>query len=1108
MGISFKKPSFAAGELSERMHSRDDLERYHIGLQTCRNWRVLKEGGVEKTPGFRYLGRAKYGDRATRVVELERDADTVNALEFGDRYVRIWKDRYNVLQPATVTGADRLQIIGSTFVWVASASGTNEWYLTSQHGGPPDIFGEPADLRRFTPPSAEVTRSPGAIGSLAVGEWGWGDNDELGFPTIYVRDLSDPTDWVGLGYRYTIPGPLEYATPYLPEQIHELDFDSEGSFLYIFHEDHPPAQLVRTSDTEWEYSAINFDAAGEPVESYAFPAGSPPAALVGTPEWTIEYALTRLSEGGVESAKRTVNILSQDQPDPASPPPLGTVGPVWTLESTELGDERNIVIAGSDYEWLNALAYSGDDVWGRNFGYVDEDAEYWFLAKKGTGLDGPAGGSTNLAQDPGIFADSYAAGPVEVFDVTGGVALGINRLQRRGGGIITGWEGFEGRGYWAWGVAPDALLVLQDGGGPLFWATNIAAFPTLWRITGTRGALADPNFRDLELTVEVDAGYNLYRRFAKINGVEGYATGGTWFPWGRLSALDAYGGVLLAEPAAPPGYEDPSAQRSKIVGAYLDTGDVTPDETREPPEVPKLFAAPRRYPAAGGFLGQRFALGGSLDFPNRINLSVTGDFYDFVASQSVDDSDPIERDLTTGNRIIYMIETGNGSMLVFTSGGEWRVWGQGGPVTPSTINAASGENYGCRPGAKPLKIAGQIVWATKLGKAVRSMQYDIARDSFASRGISVISEHLIETYPIAGWCYAETPNKTIYAYRTDGTVVGITFDPEQQMNAWWRRDTANGEVRSLASIRTAERDEVWAVVRREINGETVQYIEVMESGDSKDQPQACFVDSAISLSTPSMIATSASQAGPIIQIFVVNTLEVGDEIVISGMSENRAAYRDVPAVTVPGGAFGLALNGLRARVRARSDVAIQLEDIDTGADLGMTGLGTYLGVDFTVRKLVKNIYGLDHLEGQTVAVYADGRDRGTAVVTDARLTLETGAADLVIGLPIVSELELLDFSGTAGDQTLDRRAKNPTGVTVDMLRTQGLKVGISPDRLVDMKLRTPRHWNSRTAPPLFTGKESVVPRGEWADTAHLYFRHDSPYPATIRSCTPEYELGD
>ncbi len=90
--------------------------------------------------------------------------------------------------------------------WVQSGSGTGEWYLTSAHdadhnpwiGEPSYVENEGALL------SNAVVATSGArdIGTLNAGEYGWGDNDGLGFDTLYVR-VSGDTD-PGLGDIYAI----------------------------------------------------------------------------------------------------------------------------------------------------------------------------------------------------------------------------------------------------------------------------------------------------------------------------------------------------------------------------------------------------------------------------------------------------------------------------------------------------------------------------------------------------------------------------------------------------------------------------------------------------------------------------------------------------------------------------------------------------------------------------------------------------------------------------------------------------------------------------------------------------------------------------------------
>lgn len=85
-------------------------------------------------------------------------------------------------------GTDALiSIRNASYQWTASGSGTNEFYLEAAGGGDPGLS-EPADLYQNG-----TIMAAGTVGSLSASEWDYGDNDTLGFSTIYVR-LSDGAD--------------------------------------------------------------------------------------------------------------------------------------------------------------------------------------------------------------------------------------------------------------------------------------------------------------------------------------------------------------------------------------------------------------------------------------------------------------------------------------------------------------------------------------------------------------------------------------------------------------------------------------------------------------------------------------------------------------------------------------------------------------------------------------------------------------------------------------------------------------------------------------------------------------------------------------------------
>lgn len=74
------------------------------------------------------------------------------------------------------------------YIWTASGSGTGEFYCSLAAAANPSL-GAPILVFINNVQAAQGS----ALGSLAASEWKYGNNDTLGFNTIYVR-LADDTD--------------------------------------------------------------------------------------------------------------------------------------------------------------------------------------------------------------------------------------------------------------------------------------------------------------------------------------------------------------------------------------------------------------------------------------------------------------------------------------------------------------------------------------------------------------------------------------------------------------------------------------------------------------------------------------------------------------------------------------------------------------------------------------------------------------------------------------------------------------------------------------------------------------------------------------------------
>jgi hypothetical protein len=135
--------------------------------------------------------------------------------------------------------------------------------------------------------------------------------------------------------------------------------------------------------------------------------------------------------------------------------------------------------------------------------------------------------------------------------------------------------------------------------------------------------------------------------------------------------------------------------------------------------------------------------------------------------------------------------------------------------------------------------------------------------------LAQLSEH-ITSPSITELAYQEQPQAIVWAVRSDGVLLGMTYDRDAGVVAWHRHElggssTADGLtiplVTSMAVVvdPTETRDELYLIVNRYINGGTKQYIEYMSNiwaaGDV--QEDAFYVDSG----TTSLTASTTTVTG-------------------------------------------------------------------------------------------------------------------------------------------------------------------------------------------------------------------------------------------------------
>ena len=148
-----------------------------------------------------------------------------------------------------------------------------------------------------------------------------------------------------------------------------------------------------------------------------------------------------------------------------------------------------------------------------------------------------------------------------------------------------------------------------------------------------------------------------------------------------------------------------------------------------------------------------------------------------------------------------------------------------------------------------------------------------------------------------------------------------------------------------------------------------------------------------------------------------------------------------------------------------------------------------------------SISGLDHLEGETVRIVANGSTHPDKVVSSGSVTLDFSTTNAHIGLAYTSTLQTmrLDAGGTEG--TSQAKIKRIHDVTLRLFRTVGAEVGSSTSELDRIPFRSSAD-EMDTALPLFTGDKEVEFRGGFDTDAFIVVRQSQAMPMTILSIFP------
>ncbi len=153
-------------------------------------------------------------------------------------------------------------------------------------------------------------------------------------------------------------------------------------------------------------------------------------------------------------------------------------------------------------------------------------------------------------------------------------------------------------------------------------------------------------------------------------------------------------------------------------------------------------------------------------------------------------------------------------------------------------------------------------------------------------------------------------------------------------------------------------------------------------------------------------------------------------------------------------------------------------------------------------KAVSVISGLEHLEGETINILADGCVVEGKVVKDGKIELPYPASKIVAGLPYEFELETLNLEGDTTHGLV--KIINSISFKVDKSREDFFVIGTQGD--VVQNLRSINSVNNNNY--LHSGTVNSYSFSNYTDEARVHIKQIYPLPITINSISMDITLED
>jgi hypothetical protein len=531
------------------------------------------------------------------------------------------------------------------------------------------------------------------------------------------------------------------------------------------------------------------------------------------------------------------------------------------------------------------------------------------------------------------------------------------------------------------------------------------------------------------------------------------------------------------------------------------------------------FSDTTGHPSCVTFFEQRLVFAGTSEQPQAIFFSRSGDYENMDANigGTVADDDAIIYTIASNQVNAIRFMTATRTLIIGTAGGEFTVSGGGtdSAITPTNILIKKQSNHGSA-NVDSVAVGNATLFLQRAKRKLRELAYNFDVDGYLAPDMTILAEHITEG-GVSQLAYQQEPNQIIWGVRGDGELIGLTYQREQQVTAWHRHifggrfGNATITVTDYANIADGTR-----IIFTKADGTTTTFTSATSSTTGKFHTTSSNNQTATNLKTlidadSDFTATVSSNVVTITETSPLSTgfltvKSLDDSTRLAKTDEGKAVCESVAVIPTDDTEYQTwvivkrTINGSTRRF---------VEYINN-FDFTETDNTTFNFLDSALSysgSAATTISGLDHLEGQTVSILADGATHPDKTVSSGSVTLDRSATNVKLGLAYKSILQTMRLNAGSQNGTSQAKTKRIYEITIRLYESVGVEVGESLDNMERIPFRTSSDPMDEGI-PVFTGDKTVEFRGNYDTDGFIFVRQTQPLPLTILSLYPDLQTND